>query len=103
MINGVTNLIMMKSDVLDSFDVIKAAVGYEVDGQRTDEVPFDTYADITPIYKEFKGWKTPIAEARSESELPEEFKAYIKFIEDYLGVPVTILSVGPDRDQTIFR
>jgi len=103
MINGVTNLIMMKSDVLDDFDVIKAAVEYEVDGKRTAEVPFDTYAGVTPVYREFKGWKADISTAAGEDDLPEEFKAYIKFIEDYLGVPVTILSVGPDRSQTIFR
>ncbi|MBQ4021071.1 MAG: adenylosuccinate synthetase, partial [Bacteroidales bacterium] len=94
---------MMKSDVLDDFDVIKAAVEYEVDGKRTAEVPFDTYAAITPVYKEFKGWKADITSATGEEELPAAFKSYIKFIEDYLGVPVTILSVGPDRDQTIFR
>jgi adenylosuccinate synthase len=103
MINGVTNLIMMKSDVLDDFDVIKVAVEYEVDGKRTAEVPADTFADITPVYREFKGWKADITTAETEDQLPAEFKAYIKFIEDYLGVPVTILSVGPDREQTMFR
>jgi adenylosuccinate synthase len=103
MINGVTNLIMMKSDVLDDFDTIKVAVEYEVDGKRTAEVPADTFADITPIYREFKGWKADITSATGEDQLPAAFKDYIKFIEDYLGVPVTILSVGPDRDQTIFR
>ena len=103
MLNGVTDLIMMKADVMDGFDVIKVATEYEVDGQLTAEVPFDTYADIKPVYKEFKGWKTHLTTAKSENELPKEFKEYIKFIEDYLGVPVTILSVGPDRDQTIFR
>ena len=103
MINGVTNLIMMKSDVLDDFDVIKAAVEYEVDGKRTAEVPADTFADIKPVYREFKRWKADITSATSEDQLPAAFKDYIKFIEDYLGVPVTILSVGPDRDQTIFR
>lgn len=94
MLNGVTDLIMMKADVLDGFDTLKVAVSYLVNGEPSDNVPYDTYAEITPIYKEFKGWK------QSDSK---EFEEYIDFVEKALGVPIKIISLGPDRSQTIFR
>lgn len=103
MIDGVTELIMMKADVLDDFDTIKVAVGYNVNGKFTDRVPYDVYASIEPVYKEFKGWKRPLGECRGEAELPVEFKDYVRFIENETGVPVSILSLGPDRCQTIVR
>jgi adenylosuccinate synthase len=103
MLNGVTHLIMMKSDVLDGFDTIKVATSYIVDGKETNQVPFDTYAEILPVYKEFKGWKDDLSRAKSEKELPEEFLHYIGFIEKELGVPIYIISLGPDREQTIIR
>ncbi|MCQ2200020.1 MAG: adenylosuccinate synthase [Paludibacteraceae bacterium] len=104
MINGVTKLIMMKSDVLDGFDIIKACVAYNINGNETDEFPFDvTEGEVTPIYKEFKGWKKDMTKTKSESEFPAEFNEYIDFLEDYLEVPVKIVSVGPDREQTIVR
>ena len=103
MISGVTDLIMMKADVLDGFDTIRVACGYRVDGVRTDRVPYDVYAEIEPVYKEFKGWKCDLGNCRSEAELPEEFKTYIAYIEQETGVPIRILSLGPDRDQTIIR
>lgn len=103
MIDGVDELIMMKADVLDGFDTIKVAVSYEVDGKRTDEIPYDVYAEVKPVYKEFKGWKCDLTKVKSEDQMPSEFKEYIKFIEDYLKVPVRIISLGPDRDQTIVR
>lgn len=103
MISGVTDLIMMKSDCLDSFGTIKVCTSYIVDGQPSDQWPFDTYADIKPVYKEFKGWNTDLTGCRSESELPAEFRDYIAFMEDYLGVPIKIISLGPDRDATIMR
>ncbi|MCQ2193945.1 MAG: adenylosuccinate synthase [Paludibacteraceae bacterium] len=104
MINGVTQLIMMKSDVLDGFDTIKACVAYNLNGQETDEFPFDvTEGEVTPIYKEFKGWKKDMTKTKSESEFPAEFNDYIDFLEDYLEVPIKIVSVGPDREQTIVR
>ena len=103
MLNGVTELIMMKADVMDSFDTVKVAVGYEVDGRRQDSVPYDTYAQITPIYKEFKGWKRGLSDIKDENDLPAEFKEYISFIEHETGVPVTVISLGPDRAETIFR
>lgn len=103
MISGVTELIMMKADVLDGFDTVKAAVAYEIDGKQTTCVPYDVYADVKPVYREFKGWSTPVAGCRTEAELPAEFMDYIRFIEEETGVPVTVLSIGPDRDQTIIR
>ena len=103
MINGVTKLIMMKSDVLDDFPTIKACVAYNVNGKETDRVPFEMNDDIKPVYKELKGWQTDLTCIHSESDFPKEFNDYIQFLENYLQVPVYIVSVGPDRDQTIIR
>ena len=103
MISGVTDLIMMKSDCLDTFGTIKVCTSYIVDGKETDQVPFDTYADITPVYTEFTGWNADRTGCRQEDELPEEFRNYIAFMENYLGVPIRIISLGPDRDATIMR
>ena len=101
MINGVDQLIMMKSDVMDTFETVKVATGYKVNGKESNEVPFDTFAEIEPVYKEFKGWKRDLTKITDESELPFEFMNYVRFIEKETGVPVKIISVGPDRDQTI--
>lgn len=103
MIDGVTDLIMMKSDCLDDFETIKVCTSYKVDGAETDQVPFDIAARIDPVYTEFPGWKKDLTGIRKESELPQEFKNYIKFMEDYLGVPISIISLGPDREATIER
>lgn len=103
MVDGVDELIMMKADVLDTFDTIKVATSYMVNGKQTEQVPYDVYAEVTPVYKEFKGWKKDLTQVKSEAELPAEFNEYIKFIEDSLGVPVKIISLGPDREQTIIR
>lgn len=103
MLDGVTKLIMMKSDVMDGFDTIKVATSYIVDGKETDCVPYDTYAEVTPVYREFKGWKTPLSPIRREEDLPAEFMEYVRFIEKETGVPVSIISLGPDRDETIVR
>lgn len=104
MINGVTKLIMMKSDVLDDFHTVKACTAYKVDGKLTDRLPFDiATANIEPVYEELPGWQTPMTAIRSEEEFPEQFRAYIDFLEKHLGVPIAIVSVGPDRTQTIER
>lgn len=103
MVNGVTELIMMKSDVLDSFDVIKACVAYELpDGTQTDELPFNLEGG-KPIYKEFKGWKTDMTKFTSEEQFPAAFVDYIHFLEDFLETRIGIVSIGPDRSQTIVR
>ena len=103
MINGVSQLIMMKSDVLDSFDTIKACVAYKINGEETYEFPFDICDGVEPVYVEIPGWKTDMTQMTSEDEFPEEFNAYVSFLEEELGVPVKIVSVGPDREQTIIR
>ena len=103
MISGVTDLVMMKSDCLDSFGTIKVCTSYKVGGKETDMVPFDTFAEIEPVYTEFKGWNADLTGCRKEEELPEEFRNYIAFMENYLGVPIRIISLGPDRDATIMR
>lgn len=103
MLNGVTRLIMTKADVLDQFDSINIATAYRVNGQITEQLPFDISTPIEPIYKTFKGWKTDISQCRTESELPVELLDYIRFIEEQTGVPVKIVSVGPDREATIIR
>ena len=103
MINGVSQLIMMKSDVLEDFETIKACVAYKVNGEETDEFPFDITEGVEPVYKELPGWKTNMTKMKSESEFPEKFNDYLDFLEDYLEVPIKIVSVGPDRQQTIIR
>lgn len=103
MVNGVTELIMMKSDVLDGFDTIKACVAYKLqDGTETTELPYEIDG-VTPVYKEMKGWKTDMTSFTSEEQFPTEFNDYVKFIEDYLETPIKIISIGPDRAQTIVR
>lgn len=101
MLNGVTQLIMMKSDVLDGFDTIKACDAYEIEGVTTRDFPFSIEQNIKPVYTELKGWNADMTKMTSETEFPEEFKEYVKFLEEKLEVPITIVSVGPDRDQTI--
>lgn len=101
MINGVTKLILMKSDVLDSFDDIQVCTEYNVNGMLTDRLPYDLKDNVTPVYTTLPGWKTDLTAIKSADELPEKFIEYIRFIEKYLGVPVAIVSVGPDRNQTI--
>ena len=102
-LNGVTDLILMKSDVLDVFKTIKACVAYKLpDGTQTDEFPFDCEG-VEPIYEELPGWLTDLTALHDEDEFPEEFNNDISFLEEYLETPVSIVSVGPDRHQTIIR
>lgn len=104
MLNGVTKLIMMKSDVLDTFDTIKACTAYRIGDTVTADFPFSLEtpgALPEPVFTELPGWKTDLTAARSAADFPEAFSSYIKFIERELGVPVAIVSVGPDRSQTI--
>ncbi|HAN78705.1 MAG TPA: adenylosuccinate synthase [Bacteroidales bacterium] len=103
MINGVTKLIMMKADVMNNFETIKVAVGYSINAEVTDMLPFELTEEVVPVYKELKGWNTDITGLKSETEFPVELNEYISYIEDYLGVPIWIVSVGPDREATILR
>ena len=103
MVDGVTKLIMMKADVMNDFDTIKVAEAYEIDGRRVTEFPYDIQDDVKPVYREFKGWKTDLKQVRRYEDFPAEFKTYVEYIERETGVPVAIISVGPDRDETIVR
>ena len=103
MVNGVTQLIMMKSDVLDGFDTIKACVAYEQNGERIDYFPYDIEKGIKPIYKEIPGWNTDMTKFTNEDQFPQAFNDYIAFLEEQLETPIKIISIGPDRDQTIVR
>lgn len=103
MVDGVTKLIMMKADVMNDFDTIKVAEAYEINGRRVMEFPYDIQDDVKPVYREFKGWKTDLKQVRRYEDFPAEFKTYVEYIERETGVPVAIISVGPDRDETIVR
>ena len=103
-INGVTKLSMMKSDVLSGFDKIKVCTAYKLNGKTTSELPYDMNStEITPLYESFDCWKEDISNIKSVNEIPKEFKNYIEFLEKELCTPISIISVGPDRSQTIFR
>ena len=102
MINGVTQLIMMKSDVLDGFKEIKVCTNYQKNGVVTDEMPYDTEG-WEAIYETLPGWQTDLTHLTSESQFPKELKDYISYIEKATQTPITIISVGPDREQTIER
>lgn len=101
MLNGVTKLIMTKADVFTKIETIKVATSYAVDGKITDQFPFDSIDKCQPVYTELPGWKIDISGLKSKDQLPRELTAYIKFIEKSIGVPIYIVSVGPDREATI--
>jgi len=103
MINGVTELNMLKTDVLDSFDTIKVCTQYRVNGELTDQMPFDLTETVEPVYIEMKGWKTDLTGFTNGEPLPSELKDYIAFIEKQTGVSISVVSVGPDREQTLFQ
>lgn len=103
MLSGVTQLIMMKSDVLDSFETIKACTAYKINGVETGEFPFSIESGVEPVYVELPGWKQDITACRREDELPEAFHNYVAFLERELRTPIKIISVGPDREATIIR
>ena len=102
MINGVTDLVMMKGDVLDGFDTIKVCTAYTKDGVITTEMPYDT-AGWEPVYEDVPGWHTPLTAVREEKDFPQAFADYIAYIEQATGTPIRIVSVGPDREATIIR
>ena len=102
-INGVTKLMMMKADVLSGIDVIKACTHYETKEGIIDYLPFQSNHDLTPIYKEIKGWKNDLTKLSSLNEAPKELHDYINWLEKELEVPITIVSVGPDRKQTLHK
>ena len=101
MLSGVTRLIMMKSDVLDTFDTIRVCTRYRIGDVETEEMPYELTGDIEPLYEELPGWRCDTSRLRSVVEFPQELRDYIDFIERSVGVPIAIASVGPDREQTI--
>jgi len=103
MVNGITSLFMTKADVMSGFKTIKICTAYKIDGKICHELPFSNDAIIEPVYTELQGWNEDITGIRSFNELPGALKKYIDFVENRTGVPVTMVSVGPDRKETIFR
>ncbi|MBM4152526.1 MAG: hypothetical protein FJ220_03260 [Kiritimatiellaceae bacterium] len=103
MIGGIDRWALMKMDVLDGFETIKVCVAYECDGERIDSVPasISKFARCKPVYEEFKGWNCSTREATSFEELPVQAQKYVRWIEELTRVPVSILSVGPNRTHTI--
>lgn len=102
MVNGVTQLIMMKSDVLDGFDTIRVCTAYAKDGVQTTDMPYDTEG-WKAVYEDLPGWKTDLTQMTSEQQFPQQLRDYISYIEKETATPITIVSVGPDRAQTIMR
>jgi adenylosuccinate synthase len=103
MINGTTRLFMTKADVMSGFDKVKICTSYRINGTETDEVPFNTEINTEPVYAEMEGWKEDISGIREYKMLPDQLKRFIEFIEASVKVPVTMVSVGPDREETIIR
>lgn len=103
-INGVTELMMMKGDVLSGFNTLKVCTAYKYKGEKITHLPYNIEAEnVTPIYKEMKGWAKDLTQLTKAEELPPALNGYIDFLEKELGVPIKIVSVGPDRTQTIYR
>ncbi|WP_299522155.1 adenylosuccinate synthase [Winogradskyella sp.] len=103
-VNGVTQLIMMKGDVLSGFDTLKVCTAYNYKGETITHLPYNIEAEnVSPIYTEIKGWSEDLTGMTEASQLPKEFNDYVEFLENELGIPITIVSVGPDRKQTIVR
>ena len=102
-INGVTQLMMMKADVLSGINTIKACTHYELDGEQIDYLPFEDNEGLTPIYKELEGWEMDLMQLENLSDAPKAVHDYIAWLEDVLETPISIVSVGPDRKQTLFR
>jgi adenylosuccinate synthase len=104
-VNGIDSIALTKMDVLDHFDEIPVCIGYRRGGKKLPSFPTDlrTLEEIEPVFKTFPGWKEPIKEARTFRQLPPAAQSYVKAIEELSGVRVSIVSVGPRRDQTIIR
>jgi adenylosuccinate synthase len=102
MINGVTELAMMKADVLDKFEMIRACTKYRINGEEVDYLPYDIDGvEIEPIYEDVPGWNTDLTQLTSFADAPQALKDYVTYLERHLEVPVTTVSVGPDRKQTL--
>ncbi len=102
MVNGVTDLFMMKSDVLDDFETVSVCTAYRKNGEVTTTMPYDT-AGYEPVLEALPGWRTPLTDVRRTEDLPAAFTDYVEYIEQHVGVPIRLISVGPDRDATLTR
>ncbi|MBC72822.1 MAG: adenylosuccinate synthase, partial [Muricauda sp.] len=103
-INGVTELMMMKADVLSGFDTIKVCTAYQYKGEKIQHLPYSIEEEyVTPVYTEMKGWSENLTKLSKAEDLPATLNDYIAFLEEQLNVPIKIVSVGPDRLQTIHR
>ncbi len=103
MVNGLDYIALTKMDVLDNMPVIKVCTAYEIDGKIVEQFPADIESldNIKPVYKEFKGWMTDLTKIKKIEDFPSQAKEYIDFIRNFLGIPYCVVSVGPDRSQTI--
>ena len=103
MVNGVTEIALTKADVMSNFETINICTAYKINGEITTRFPSESDAEIEPVLTPFKGWQQDISQAKTYDELPPEFKMYIQYIEKETGTKISIVSVGPDREATIFR
>ncbi len=102
MLSGVTNIILTKTDVLDGFNPIKAAVAYNIEGEITREMPYDLCGkNISPVWETFPGWDRPVSECTGPDDLPQVFRDYCRFLEQYLGTKIGYISNGTGRDQLL--
>lgn len=103
MIDGVTDLMLMKIDVMDNFESIKICTHYDINGTKTQQLPYNLEEKITPVFKEYKGWQQNVTKVKRFEDLPQQMQDYISSIEEMTGLPVTMVSVSPDREDTIVR
>jgi adenylosuccinate synthase len=103
MINGVTEIVLTKADVMSNFDTVNICTAYKINGKTVHRMPTETNVKIEPIFTSFKGWKKDICTVRHYDALPEALKSYIQFIENEVNAKISIVSVGPDREATIIR
>jgi len=103
MLNGVTQLVLTKIDILNHFDTISAATHYDIDGTHTDEVPFDYTDRIKPVYKSYEGWNNDLDGVHHFDEMPTKLKDYVSAMESALGTKVTLVSTGPEREALVHR
>ncbi len=103
MINGITQLFMTKADVMSGFKTVRICTSYKVDGKECIEIPFGVDSVVEPVYTDLQGWNENISGIKEHNKLPDSLKKYIEFVEKNTGVPITMVSVGPDREETIFR
>jgi adenylosuccinate synthase len=104
-VNSVSSIMLNKLDILSGVDPIRVCIAYEIDGRRIEAWPSsaDLLSRATPIYEEFAGWTEPIFDVRSLSDLPETARRYVTAVEEHAGAPIALVSVGPERTQTIER